>query len=168
MTKLSSFLLYGLAVPAALTLMGCSSLRETVGLNRHAPDEFAVAQHAPLEIPADFRLYPPTPGAPRPQEASADQEAQKILIGKSVGADKTSIPTTSAAEQSILKRTGADKADPTIRAQVETEKSEEIDENVPTINRIMNLGGSAKTGKGVVLDPKAEVERLKKEDVIKK
>lgn len=50
-------------------------------LNRERPDEFAVQRQAPLVIPPDFSLVPPEPGAPRPTEGTAAQQALEALFG---------------------------------------------------------------------------------------
>jgi Protein of unknown function (DUF3035) len=62
-----------------LSLPGCSDLRQAIGLDQTGPDEFAVESRAPLTIPPDFNLRPPEPGAPRPQEVTAAQKAQKLI-----------------------------------------------------------------------------------------
>ncbi|MBW8783033.1 MAG: DUF3035 domain-containing protein [Novosphingobium sp.] len=49
--------------------------------NRDRPDEFAVQRQAPLVVPPDFALTPPQPGAPRPSDRSAAQQAQDALFG---------------------------------------------------------------------------------------
>jgi Protein of unknown function (DUF3035) len=67
-------------------LAGCSGFRQMVGLDQPAPDEFAVESRAPLTIPPDFSLRPPKPGAPRPQEASAEQRAEKVIDAAGAGA----------------------------------------------------------------------------------
>lgn len=50
-------------------------------LNRERPDEFAVQRQAPLVVPPDFQLVPPEPGAPRPAEGTAAQQALEALFG---------------------------------------------------------------------------------------
>ena len=67
------------SVAVILSLPGCSSLRQAIGLDQVGPDEFAVETRAPLTIPPDFDLRPPQPGAPRPQEVTAAQRAQKLI-----------------------------------------------------------------------------------------
>jgi len=67
-----------LVTASALLLAGCGG----GGLfNRQRPDEFAVQRQAPLVIPPDFALTPPAPGAPRPTDTSAAQQAQSALFG---------------------------------------------------------------------------------------
>jgi hypothetical protein len=63
----------------ALLLLGCTDLRRSIGLEKTSPDEFAVESRAPLTIPPDFELRPPSPGAPRPQEKAANQQAKQAI-----------------------------------------------------------------------------------------
>jgi hypothetical protein len=62
-----------------MLLAGCGSGGGL--LSRDRPDEFAVQRQAPLVVPPDFSLTPPAPGAPRPVEQSAQQQAQDALFG---------------------------------------------------------------------------------------
>ena len=64
---------------AAITLAGCGG-NNGLG-NRNAPDEFAVSRKAPLVIPPDFALVPPSPGQPRPQETDTSSQALQALFG---------------------------------------------------------------------------------------
>ncbi len=64
---------------AAALLSGCTELKRSIGMEQTMPDEFAVESRAPLLIPPDFDLRPPTPGAPRPQEKTADQQARQVM-----------------------------------------------------------------------------------------
>src|SRR5215831_10360831 len=63
----------------ALSISGCTDLKKAIGLEKSSPDEFAVESRAPLEMPPDFDLRPPQPGASRPQEKAADQQARKVI-----------------------------------------------------------------------------------------
>src|SRR5215468_11844115 len=63
----------------ALLISGSTDLKKAIGLEKAAPDEFAVESRAPLEMPPDFDLRPPQPGATRPQEKAADQQARKVI-----------------------------------------------------------------------------------------
>ena len=69
-----------------LIVAGGSALLSACGsggglFNRSRPDEFAVQRQAPLVVPPDFALSPPQPGAPRPAEQTAQQQAQEALFG---------------------------------------------------------------------------------------
>jgi len=74
----------GLAAASILLLAGsltagCTDFKKTIGLEPTLPDEFAVESRAPLTIPPDFDLRPPTPGAPRPQEQASNQQAKQVI-----------------------------------------------------------------------------------------
>ena len=77
-------------------------------LTRERPDEFAVQRQAPLVVPPDFALTPPQPGAPRPAEGTAAQQALDALFGGPA--------QRSAVETSALQRAGT--AEPGIRTTV--------------------------------------------------
>ena len=77
-------------------------------LDRERPDEFAVQRQAPLVVPPDFNLVPPAPGAPRPTEGTASEQALEALFGGPAA--------RSQVETSALDRAGA--AAPGIRSSV--------------------------------------------------
>ncbi len=52
----------GLAA-AALTVTGCASAAQKLGLNSQAPDEFRTVAKAPLVVPPDYALSPRAPPA---------------------------------------------------------------------------------------------------------
>ena len=96
---------------AILLASGCAMLAACGGggiFNRDRPDEFAVQRQAPLVVPPDFSLTPPAPGAPRPAEGTASEQALDALFGGPA--------PRSAIETSALDRAGA--AAPGIRSQV--------------------------------------------------
>ncbi|HEU4820302.1 MAG TPA: DUF3035 domain-containing protein [Qipengyuania sp.] len=102
---MTKFVPIAFATAAALLTSGCAS----GGLfNRDRPDEFAVQRQAPLVVPPDFNLVPPAPGAPRPAEGTASQQAMEALFGGPA--------PRSGVETSALDRAG--RADPGIRSEV--------------------------------------------------
>ena len=62
---------------AAGTLALLSACSTGLIANRDSPDEFAVQRQAPLVVPPDFQLVPPAPGAPRPGDSTAAQQAHE-------------------------------------------------------------------------------------------
>ena len=66
------------AAAATMVLAGCGT---TSLANRERPDEFAVARNAPLVIPPDFSLAPPTPGQPQPVGTDSRTQAIQALFG---------------------------------------------------------------------------------------
>ena len=96
-----------------ILLAGASAMLAACGggggvFNRERPDEFAVQRQAPLVVPPDFTLTPPAPGAPRPTEGTASEQALEALFGGPA--------PRSRVEASVIDRAGA--AAPSIRSQV--------------------------------------------------
>jgi hypothetical protein len=91
-------------------------------LSRERPDEFAVQRQAPLLIPPDFALVPPQPGAPRPAEGTAAQQALEALFGGPA--------ERSAVETSALQRAGT--PDPAIRSVVGDPSTNTVDKGATT------------------------------------
>jgi len=96
-----------------ILLTGTSALLSACGagggvFNRERPDEFAVQRQAPLVVPPDFTLTPPAPGAPRPLEGTASEQALDALFGGPA--------PRSRVETSLLDRAGS--AAPSIRSVV--------------------------------------------------
>src|SRR5215471_1817760 len=71
--------LSAVCLAGASPIAGCTDLKKSIGLEPTLPDEFAVESRAPLTIPPDFDLRPPTPGAPRPQEKASNQQAKQVI-----------------------------------------------------------------------------------------
>jgi len=92
-------------------LQGCSSLRDDAGLTKQPPDEFAVTTKAPLIIPPNFNLRPPSPGAEVAMFSSEDpnQVAAQMQGNYSPG------------EKMLLAHAGVQNADPTIRGQLQSD-----------------------------------------------
>lgn len=88
-----------LIATSAAMLAGCGG---SGIFNRDRPDEFAVQRQAPLVVPPDFNLVPPAPGAPRPAEGTAQEQALDALFGGPAA--------RSAVETSALDRAGTSEA----------------------------------------------------------
>lgn len=100
---------------ASIALTGCDTLREAAGMNKMAPDEFAVTTKAPLVIPPDFNLRPPRPGALPTNQVDPTDAAEAALFGDAATGTAPGTPTVSAAEQQLLANARVQNADPQIR-----------------------------------------------------
>ena len=110
---------FALAAGIAAMLGGCASGGI---LNRERPDEFAVQRQAPLVVPPDFQLVPPQPGAPRPAEGTAAQQALEALFGGPA--------PRSAVETRAISRAGT--AEPGIRSAVGSPTTFTVDKGTTT------------------------------------
>ena len=92
--------------------------------DRARPDEFAVARQAPLVIPPDFALTPPTPGVARPQDNSAQAQTLDALFGGSA--------PRSVSESAAVDAAGGEEADPGIRSSAGDPKTNVVDKGATT------------------------------------
>lgn len=100
---------------AAAGLAGCTSTRQALGMTKVTPDEFRIVTKAPLVVPPDYALRPPSPGEPRPQELQPESAARTALLG-----ERESL-VRSDGEKLLIAKAGAEKADPLIRYVVDDE-----------------------------------------------
>lgn len=98
---------------AGFGLVGCNHVQKAVGMGKVVPDEFRVVSKAPLIIPPDYALRPPTPGEPTPQELQPESAARQALLGEQQAAQR------SYGEKLLVTRAGADKSDPMARYVVD-------------------------------------------------
>ena len=98
---------------ASLSLVACNTVGNALGTAKLAPDEFRVVTKAPLVVPPEYALRPPTPGEPRPQELQPESQARAALLGARDNAQR------SEGEVLLVNEAGAEKADPLIRYVVD-------------------------------------------------
>ncbi len=171
-----------LLLPLALALLapavaGCSSTKEMLGLTKRSPDEFQVVSRAPLSMPPDYSLRPPTPGAPRPQEGTTRDQAQSIVTGYSDRATSTLQPdqipsigegeatsTESAGESAFLQSASLTGIDPNIRKLVDQETTEDQDASQTFLDDLVFW--RAPEPYGTVVDPVAEQKRLQENQAL--
>jgi hypothetical protein len=114
-----------------LVTTGCSGTREALGLGKRQPDEFAVYTRAPLVLPPDYGLRPPTRGSARAASLVPRDEARYAVMGGGAmasanrqAADPSAIAAgTSPGAQALLERSGALNVEPDIRDVVNQETS---------------------------------------------
>ena len=152
--------LIGLAL-LALALTGCSDARRAIGLDRNAPDEFAVVSRAPLTLPPDMRLTPPRPGAVRPQEATPTQLAASSVFGGASrgGAPKAGAAKAPTSQGEVALLTKAGQADPGIRNRVDQETTALIIADKRWIDTL--LFWQTQEAPYQIVDPQKESQRLR-------
>ena len=118
------FLLGALAL-----LTACEETKRALGQTKESPDEFTVYQRAPLSLPPDYGLRPPSLGAQRPQSVNPRDRAKKALgvpvrtADRSTTGQQQNLSKLSRGERAILNLTGATRADPGIRNLVDKESA---------------------------------------------
>ena len=149
---------------SVIALTGCEETKRVFGKTKEALDEFAVYRRAPLSLPPDSDLRPPTPGVSRPQVVNPRDQARAALGLSAKKTDKVDLSKSeditrlSNGERALLALTGANKANPQIRRLVE-EKTSDLYENNETFTDKMVFWRSK--NKGVALDPQKELKRIR-------
>jgi hypothetical protein len=139
-----------------LALAGCGGddLSRTFGLTRDAPDEFQVTTRAPLSMPPDYSLRPPRPGASRPQEATAQADAEAALVPEAALA----APGTTSPGQEALVEAAGKPAPADIRRRVEADAALDSPGRSFT-DRLLFWRKTPQPG--VAVDPQREAQRLR-------
>ncbi|GAA0529071.1 hypothetical protein FHS83_002386 [Rhizomicrobium palustre] len=105
-----------LLAAAAVALAGCDTIRNAAGMDKSAPDEFAVTTKAPLVIPPDFNLLPPRPGAVPTNQVEPTEAAEDALFGNDAATIAAQLPNTySDSEKMLLANAKVQNTDPQIR-----------------------------------------------------
>lgn len=140
---------------ALIGLTACGGAQEALGLRNSAPDEFAVVKRAPLELPPDYSLRPPRPGALRPQESRPDQDAEEALFGV-----RSEQPIdVGASEAALLQQAGAGSVPANIRETIDRESAEITEQNTPLAEKVLGVDFDGESVEPVI-DPVEEKERL--------
>lgn len=152
-----------LAVSGVLMLAGCSGTVDQFSLTSTPPDEFKVTTRAPLAVPPDFNLRPPSPGEPRPQEGTATQQAKQVIFRASDGADLSfaeSMPDDgrSMGERALLAEADADKVEGDIRQVVDWE-SQTLEDGDGYLYDVLVFWRDDQPP-GRIIDAEAEARRL--------
>lgn len=160
-------------IAAPVLLGGCSSTRELLGLTKRSPDEFQVVAHAPLSMPPDYNLRPPTPGAPRPQEGTSRDQAEQAILRNATTSGTSQIPeigigeateAQSTGESALLQSASTAGIDPNIRTTVNAETDEEADSSTTWLDSIIFWREPEPFGD--IVDPAAEQKRLQENQAL--
>lgn len=137
--------LLAIACLTALSACSGSEVKETLGMNRVAPDEFRVVSRPPLTVPPQFSLLPPSIEAEQPGHVPASQQARDAVLGSqdqsgatsldaapadskpasksaSKSARAESLKGSASADSAFLKQAGVETANPQIRKELVEER----------------------------------------------
>ncbi len=117
----------GAVLTSTVALGACSSGPRT-------PDEFRVVRKAPLTVPPEYNLRPPSPGEARPQELYPDAEARVAVFGRDLGAN------ASAGERALVAAAGAGATDRMIRAAVDFDSSQSLKKSESFADEVLQYG----------------------------
>ena len=157
MTKNLKPLLFTLAL--ALMLPGCQSVKKELGVGRQSPDEFMVVKRAPLTLPPDYALRPPSNDSAPPASEAANQAKAALLGTSGSSADK------GTAEEALLGKMGAQNPAPDIRDTINRENGYIALKNRTLVDKLVfwdDKPPSDEKTPASIVNAQQEAERLKK------
>ncbi len=166
-----------LSLISLTVLAACSgsTVKDTLGIGRSAPDEFRVVSRPPLSVPPQFNLRPPGTTDLAPGDMPASQQAEKAVLGDDnsntfsltpEGVPENNInkgvSANTSAESQLLMNAGADRADPSVRNTLTQEKLtiQEQQEEAAW----WEVWSTKPEKKDPLVDAKKEAERIKKNE----
>ncbi len=135
-----------------LALAGCGIFSGGSG----KPDEFVVVEKRPLVVPPDFRLRPPEPGKPSPQDIRPTREALKALFP-----DSNPDLGLSPGERALLKRVEESVAAP-VRAD---SRSLAADDDTRVVRKGVMVGELLALPPRTLKSDGSSIERVKSQPV---
>ncbi len=161
----------GILTVLALTvaLSACESARKVIGNSKEAPDEFVVYERPPLNIPPEFALRPPEPGAAGPRGVSPTDQARAALLNQSasVQTERTIDPNLSDGLNAMMNLTGANLADPSIRQVVNAETTLLAKEDQRLADKMI-FWVDDKPYDGSIVDAEKEQQRIRENQALGK
>jgi hypothetical protein len=146
----------GLLLALGLSACDSGSLRRSLGVDSRGPDEFRVVGRAPLDVPPDFGLRPPQPGAVRPNEQPVREQVKQTVFG---GPTVKVIAGRTVGESALLRQAGAVDADSSIRETVNRESAQLAAADRSLTDRL--IFWREPSPPGTVVDAAAEQQRLR-------
>jgi hypothetical protein len=148
-------------------LSGCANVKQTMGLEVPPPDEFTVITRPPLEIPPNFELRPPQPGAHNPKTKTASEKAKQAIIRDLQIQDNMPI-YRSPGENAFAKIAKLDEAEPNIRKTVENETTSLIKNQESFADKLIFWKDMDNDPTKVLVDAKKENARINENSALGK
>ena len=155
-----------LILAAASLLAGCEGARKALTQTKAGPDEFAVYTRAPLTIPPDYGLRPPTDGKTAESgTVTTREQTRRVLLG-SAAAQRQAVQASTPGTSVLLAMAGAANAEPGIRDLVDSETSAYANKDVRFLEKLMY--GDVVNGTATVVDPMNEAKRIQENQALGK
>ena len=141
------------AMSMLLAAGGCSILPGGGGSGNPGPDEFRVVTKAPLSVPPEYNLRPPSAGTTVPAEADASRDTTVAAFGTQLGAD------ASAAERALVTAAGANAVNPRIRSIVDYEEGGLVRKTPEDSDQIISYTGDGTVSDSATGDQPVSIQR---------
>ncbi len=159
-----------LALSALVFLSACEGARQMMGIDKSAPDEFAVVARPPLTMPPDYSLRPPRQ-AGRVEDTAQIQQARQTVFGiePAAGGRSQTAPVArtqgqTGGEAALLTQAGAGAVAPNIRSTVDREAAVLARSDETFLDRLLDWRDPAP--RGTVIDAAAEAKRIQENQAV--
>lgn len=139
-----------------LTACGANTVQELAGISREGPDEFQVVRRAPLTMPPDYNLRPPSDTVVERQRPVATAADTRAFL---TGANGTSGSELDGAEAELLARSNVE-VTPSIREIIAEEDAQLRSLDSLNVLAVLDFQRRLYQPDPDVLDPVAEANRL--------
>lgn len=136
-------------------LQACSQLKSELGLDRHSPDEFTVIKRAPLSLPPEYNLRPPSENGVIRSIDDTQETAKNTIFG-----EQKKVVKYGSGEEVILSKIGADNRQEDIRAILDKESGFTPVKDKSFVDKILEFEDTQE-----VVNAKEEKKRI--EDTLK-
>jgi hypothetical protein len=146
---------------AVLALSACQNVKRELGVGRNSPDEFMVVKRAPLSLPPDYTLRPPSSDYVSPASEITDQ-ARTAVLGSSAAPAKAG-----SGEEILMEKLGVAAANPEIRSIINQENGYIALENRTLTDKLIfwqNDPAIEEKMPASVVNPSKETARIKKNE----
>jgi len=150
-----------LSVIAAVALTGCEGARKALTQTKAAPDEFSVYTRAPLTLPRDYGLRPPSEIEAEARKGDDPQSVAKRVMLSGRGPQVAPIQAATPGTTALLARAGAQHAEPDIRQIVNRETSVFAEEDQNFMEALM-----FEPDPGRVVEPAQERQRIQENQAL--
>lgn len=138
----------------AIAMPACTTLAKATGARKTTPNEFNILTKAPLVVPPEYNLRPPSNGQARLEEGYSSKVAREALIGSIDDAEP------SRGEVVLMSKAGVGRANPEVRLVINGQNSVEHKSGAFTDRVIFWRDGKAVDAQGNPLNSDTEAQRL--------
>ena len=97
--------IYIICLSLFVLVIGCSSFKKGLGIEKDKPNEFLIEKRDPLILPPDYKILPP--GSNTIKKETKENSLKSVLdqsLSKNKEPSNSSINSNSSLEESILKQ----------------------------------------------------------------
>lgn len=151
---------------AVFALSACDTAKQALTQTKAGPDEFSVYKRAPLTLPPEYSLRPPSDGKTAEAEATQTRDETRRILLENATQKKQVQPVDAATPgtSQLLALAGAGRVESGIRETIDRETTAYATEDLKFLEKLM-YGDQAAT-RGEVVDAVSESKRIQEKQAL--